>query len=245
MPAETILIIAAGAICGGFINGLAGFGTSLFALGWWLQIMPPAQAVPVALVMSVASGLQGVALVRHSIDWPRLLRFLLPALAGVPLGLMLLDRIEAQPLKVLIAGFLVIYGGFLAFRKDLPNITRQTPVIDAGVGFASGVLGAVAGLSGALPTMWSSLRSWGKSERRALLQPFNVVILGLSALALAVTGGIGRTSVVAILIALPVTMLSAQLGIGVFKRLSDTQFRRLVIVLMLASGVILLLRETL
>lgn len=245
MAPETILIIAAGAASGGFINGLAGFGTSLFALGWWLQILPPAQAVPVALVMSVASGLQGVALVRRSIDWPRLLRFLLPAVAGVPLGLMLLSEIEAQPLKIVIAAFLVIYGGFLAFRRDLPNITRPTPVIDAGVGFASGVLGALAGLSGALPTMWSSLRNWGKSERRALLQPFNVAILGLSALVLALTGGIGRNSLVAMLIALPVTMLSAQLGIAVFKRLSDGQFRRLVIVLMLVSGVVLLLREAL
>lgn len=243
MTLETVLIIAAGAACGGFVNGLAGFGTSLFALGWWLQILTPAQAVPVALVMSVASGLQGVALVRRSIDWPRLLRFLLPAIAGVPLGLMLLSEIEARPLKILIAIFLVVYGGFLAFRRDLPDIKRKTPLIDAAIGFASGVLGAVAGLSGALPTMWSSLRSWGKAERRALLQPFNVAILGLSALALAATGGIGRTSLVAMAIALPVTMLCAQAGIAVFRRLSDGQFRRLVIVLMLVSGAVLLVRE--
>ena len=46
-------------------------------------------------------------------------------------------------------------------------------------GFAGGVLGSVAGLSGALPTIWSSLHGWNKYEQRALLQPFNVIILGI------------------------------------------------------------------
>ena len=46
-------------------------------------------------------------------------------------------------------------------------------------GFAGGVLGSTAGLSGALPTIWSSLHGWNKYEQRALLQPFNVIILGI------------------------------------------------------------------
>ena len=36
MGGEVILLIIAGAFAGGFANGLAGFGTGLFALGWWL-----------------------------------------------------------------------------------------------------------------------------------------------------------------------------------------------------------------
>ncbi|MFC6758820.1 TSUP family transporter [Sulfitobacter porphyrae] len=66
------VILTLGAAAGGFMNGLAGFGTALFALGFWLQIMPPAQAVAIVVVMSVVAGLQGVWLVRRSItDHPR------------------------------------------------------------------------------------------------------------------------------------------------------------------------------
>ncbi len=57
-----------GAAAGGFINGLAGFGTALFALGFWLQVMPPVQAVAIVLVISVATGLQGLWQVRHTIE---------------------------------------------------------------------------------------------------------------------------------------------------------------------------------
>lgn len=50
---EFYVYLVTGAIAGGFINGLAGFGTALFALGFWLQILPPEQAVPMAGVSAV------------------------------------------------------------------------------------------------------------------------------------------------------------------------------------------------
>ena len=84
MSAELIVFLLIGAAAGGFINGLAGFGTALFALGWWLQVMPPLQAVALVLVMSVCSGIQGVFLVRHAIQPRRLAQFLVPALFGIP-----------------------------------------------------------------------------------------------------------------------------------------------------------------
>lgn len=65
MATEYFIILAAGAAAGGFINGLAGFGTALLALGFWLQIMPPVTAVSMVVVMSVATGLQGVWVVRQ------------------------------------------------------------------------------------------------------------------------------------------------------------------------------------
>jgi len=242
MTLETILFISIGAAFGGFINGLAGFGTSLFALGWWLQVLPPLQAVALSLVMSVASGLQGVVVVRRSIKWRRLARFLIPALIGIPIGLGLLHRIDAKLLTLIIALFMLFYGGYFSLRQNLPTLSRPTSLIDVVVGFFGGVLGAMAGLSGALPTIWCSLRAWAKAERRALLQPYNVIILGISACLLALQGTYDRAVLLSIAVALPVTMLSAQLGIALFKRMNDAQFRRLLIFLMFVSGVVLLLR---
>ena len=44
---ELLLYLAAGAALGGYVNGLAGFGTGLMSLGIWLQVMTVEQAVPV------------------------------------------------------------------------------------------------------------------------------------------------------------------------------------------------------
>ena len=45
MTGEFITLLLVGAAAGGFINGLAGFGTALFTLGFWLQILPAVEAV--------------------------------------------------------------------------------------------------------------------------------------------------------------------------------------------------------
>jgi hypothetical protein len=207
--------------------------------------MPPLQAVSMVVVMSVASGLQGVWLVRETIaDHPRrLMRFLLPALPGIPLGMAALTIVPAEVLKGMIAGFMILYGGFFAFRSALPHIDRPTPVLDSVIGFLGGLLGGAASLSGALPTMWCAMRPWSKAETRAVLQPFNVVVLGLALVAFTVKGAYTWEVIKLIAIALPATMISAQIGISIFKHLNDNQFRRLIIVLMFVSGIVLMLRE--
>ena len=55
---ELLLYLAAGAALGGYVNGLAGFGTGLMSLGIWLQVMSVEEAVPVVAAMSVVSGVQ-------------------------------------------------------------------------------------------------------------------------------------------------------------------------------------------
>lgn len=245
MGIEFLAVLLGGAFAGGVINGLAGFGTALFALGFWLQVLPAAQAVAMVVVMSVVSGLQGLWIVRGEIrrNPGRLARFLLPALVGIPLGVALLSVVSAALLKIVIAGFMLLYGGFFLLRRSLPRFERSTPVLDSLVGFAGGVLGGAASLSGALPTMWCAMRPWPKGETRAVLQPFNVVVLALTALLFLLNGLYTSETLVLMAIALPVTMIGAQLGLSVFRRLGDEQFRVLLIGLMFASGAILGLRE--
>ncbi len=243
MSPEAAIFIAIGAAFAGFVNGLAGFGTSLFALGWWLQVLDPIDAVAVSLVISVLTGIQGVWIVRHAIDFFILARFLLPALIGIPLGLSLLAHLSPEPLKLLIAFFLLAYGAYFAFQRNLPSLTRPTPTIDGLIGFAGGVLGALAGLSGALPTVWLSLRPWAKAKTRGILQPYNTVVLALAALLLAIKGAYDSTVLLALALAIPVSLASAQFGIALFQRITDATFRRLLILLMLASGIVLLARS--
>ncbi|MGB2303083.1 MAG: TSUP family transporter, partial [Candidatus Puniceispirillales bacterium] len=84
------IMLAIGALAGGFINGLAGFGTALLALGWWLAILPPDQAVLIVVIMSLISGIYGLREIRHAIKPIRLARYVVPALIGLPFGMALL-----------------------------------------------------------------------------------------------------------------------------------------------------------
>lgn len=247
MTPDVMFYVAAGAAAGGLINGLAGFGTALFALGFLLTVMPPVQAVAVVVMISVISGMQGLWVVRHAIGQNprRLARFVGPSLVGIPLGVLTLSVLDAGTLKLVIAVFLLLYGGYFSLRGVLPKFERPTPYLDMVVGFLGGILGGAASLSGALPMMWCALRPWPKAETRAVLQPFNFVVLGLTAGLLALRGAYTRETLIYLALAVPVAVVAAQIGIAIFRRLPDAVFRRLLIVMTFVSGAVLLLRELL
>jgi len=125
MTFDFVFYLVLGAMAGGFINGLSGTGTALFALGFYLAVLDPTQAVAIVAFMSVLAGLQGLWIVRADIlkHPSRLLRFVIPALVGVPLGLMLLDVIDTSALRIAIACLLILYGGYFGFRSALPSLT--------------------------------------------------------------------------------------------------------------------------
>lgn len=245
MSGQTILYLILGGLAGGFVNGFAGTGTALFALGFFLSVLEPRQAVAIVALISVLAGLQGMWIVRREIlgNPKRLLRFLVPGVLGVPVGVSLLAFVDAQSLRLLVSGFLILYGGHFGFRSTLPRFERPTPWVDSGVGLISGVLGGLASLSGALPAIWVSMRPWPKGQARAVLQPFNMVVLLCTVIMLALGGAYTPATWAALGVALPAGLVAAQIGIFVFRRVSDDQFRRTLIILCLALGLGILLRE--
>jgi uncharacterized membrane protein YfcA len=245
MTVETIIYLVLGGMAGGFINGFAGTGTALFSLGFFLSVLDPLAAVAIVAMMSTLTGLQGIYIVRHELfsNKARLFRFIIPGLIGVPIGTSLLSYVDAGVLRLIVAGFLIFYGGYFGFRKALPRFERRTPKADATVGLIGGVLGGLASLSGALPTIWLSMRPWPKNETRAVLQPYNVVILCTTVLILAWKGAFTASTSLAFAVAFASALLASQIGLHVFQKVSDNQFRRTLIVLCLALGLGLLLRD--
>ena len=243
MTSEVSIFLLTGALLGGFVNGLAGTGTALLTLGFWLQAIPPLEAVAMVLIISIVSGIQGMMLVWKTIQWRRVLRFLLPALFAMPIGIYLLDVIETRSLKLVVAVLLITYGGFFTFRKNLPLISKPTYIIDTLIGFSGGILGALGGLSGAIPTMWCALRTWTKTEQRSLLQPYNMIVLNIAAVILFFKGAYTAPVLSNLVLVVPTALFGSLIGIAVFKQLNDNQFRRLLIALMLVSWLILLSQE--
>lgn len=239
----TLLLL--GAIAGGFANGLTGFGTAIFALGFWLQIMTPTQAVATVVVMAVFSGFQGLFAVRkHILEQPfRLLRFLIPGLIGVPIGTSILYAIDPFLLKLAIATFLIVYSGFFLLKSNLPKLHGSFALVDIIVGFLSGILGGLASTSGVLPTIWATIRPWDKGETRAVLQSFNFSILGFTAVVLAFGGAYSKENFMILAITLPVSAISAFVGIKVFRAISDDTYKKLLIILMFISGFAILAKE--
>jgi uncharacterized membrane protein YfcA len=117
------------------------------------------------------------------------------------------------------------------------TITAGGRTADGGVGFIGGVMGGLAGLSGAVPTAWCMLRGWSKDVSRAVYQPFNVAIQAMALTVLLGGGVLTAEFGYYILFSLPAMALGVWLGLKLYNRISEAQFRRLVLWLLLASGV--------
>lgn len=234
------LTVIIGAALGGFVSGMLGFGTGLTALVLWLMVLDPLVAAPMVVICSIISQLQTLPAIWHAINWRRAMPFIVCGLIGVPLGTMILPQISVGGFKFFIACVLILYCGFMLLQKSAPKITWGGTVTNGIIGLLSGVLGGIAGLAGILPSIWATLCGWTKEETRSIFQVFYLTVLSFAVATLAwggfMTAEVGKFA----LIAFPGTVVGAWIGRKAYERLDDTRFRKLILILLMLSGVSLL-----
>jgi uncharacterized membrane protein YfcA len=237
LTAAAYALLLFGAFAGGFVSGLAGFGTALMALGIWLYVLPPSIAVPLVLICSVVAQTSTMPGIWRSIDFRLVWPFLIGGLAGVPLGTLLIADADPDVFKLTIGIFLLVFPTVLYFQRTPMAFRFGGRLADAAVGFAGGILGGLAGLSGPLPILWASIRGWGKEARRGIFQTFNWTVLA-AALCLQIATGLVKLDVIWLaLLAFPATLIGAWLGARVYHALSDRNFGDVVLGLLFLSGV--------
>ena len=236
LDAPTYAILLAGALAGGFVSGLAGFGTALMALGIWLYILPPAIAVPLVLICSVSSQISTLPSMWKVLDFKLAGPFVLGGLIGMPIGVLLVARADPQHFKLSVGVMLLVFPAALYFVRRPMAFTFGGRLADATIGFAGGILGGLAGLSGPLPTLWASVRGWTKDQRRGVFQIFNGSVLG-AALVLQIVSGFIKWDVFWLaMLALPGTLIGARIGMRTYSALSDRNFYDVVLALLFMSG---------
>jgi uncharacterized membrane protein YfcA len=236
----TDLALIATAFAASLASGLAGFAFALVANGAFLQILPPTTAVPVVLAGSLIAQLFSVFALREAISWPRLWPFLLGGTIGIPLGAWALLAIDPTAFKIVVGLFLVAYSVY-ALLAHPPTIRGGGRLADGAIGWVGGVMGGLAALSGAVPTVWCQLRGWPKVEQRGVYQPYIVVMQALGLAALYAGGAIDRATVPVMVLTLPAILVGTFAGLRLYARVNDRQFRLIVLLLLFASGTALLL----
>ena len=235
-----IVLVLAGALAGGIVNGLTGFGTGITAMGFWLYAISPTVAASLSVICSSVSQLQTLHLIWGKIRWRRVLAFIIPGLVGVPIGTFLLPHIDPRLFRIGVGLFLVAYPIYVLSRRGRIKSDWGGSAADGVVGFGGGVLGGIAGLSGVFPIVWTDIRGWTKEERRAVIQSFNIAILWLAFALHAASGLLTRQVLLQAAVALPATIIGARTGAFIYHRLADQSYQRVILVLLLISGLTLI-----
>jgi uncharacterized membrane protein YfcA len=208
------------------VTGVAGFAFGLVAAAVWLHILTPMQTA--TLIIAFGLVVQGISVwkLRHALRWSRLWPFLLGGAFGVPLGVAILGWARPDYVRVTVGVVLALYSAYSLARPAMKPVKAGGATADAGVGFLNGILGGLTGLAGILTTIWCGLRGWPKDEQRAIFQPIGVAIFAMSGLWLGISG-------------LPALLAGTWLGLKLYGHLDEAGFRKLVLVLLLVSGLAL------
>jgi uncharacterized membrane protein YfcA len=236
MHAGAYALLFFGALAGGFVSGLAGFGTALMALGIWLYVLPPSLAVPLVLICSVIAQSATLPSMWKSFDLTLVWPFIIGGLLGVPIGTILVAHADSNVFKLTVGVFLLVFPNALYFNRVPLAFRFGGKTADAAIGFAGGILGGLAGLSGPLPILWASIRGWSKDERRGIFQTYNWAVLAAALCLQIATGLIGQDIIWLALVAFPGTIVGAWLGARLYHALSDRNFTDIVLALLLLSG---------
>jgi uncharacterized membrane protein YfcA len=226
---------------GAVVAGLSGFAFGLVATSIWLYILTPLQSA--TLIIAFGLIVQGYLVwkLRRALDWKKLWPFLIGAAIGVPAGVAVLTWANPAYVRMGVGVFLILYSLYAWFRPALKPVTGGGAVADAGIGFLNGVLGGMTGLAGILVLIWSGLRGWPKDQQRAVFQPVAVAIFLMSAIWLGARGAVTQDTIKLFVIGLPFLIAGTWLGLKLYGRLDEAAFRKVVLVLLFASGVGLIL----
>jgi uncharacterized membrane protein YfcA len=225
------------------LRSALGFGEALIAVPLLAFVLPVKVAAPVAVLISIT-----VAAVVVLQDWRHVqvrsaVRLVLSTLVGIPLGLLLLDRVSEPIVKgvlgVVVAGFAV---SALRSRGSY-ELTDDRLAWLFGVG--AGVLGGAYGMNGPPLVVYGALRRWSPEHFRATLQgyflPASVIgMIGYWAAGLW-TPSVSRYY----LLSLPTALLAIVLGRVINRRVDARRFFVYVHAGLVASGAGLVLQAIL
>jgi uncharacterized membrane protein YfcA len=91
-----------------------------------------------------------------------------------------------------------------------------------------------------LPLIWLQLRGGPSDKQRATYQPFNLVVLAMASVGMALSGQVSVPVLTITLICFPATFIGALIGARAYVRVSPKTFQRVVLGMLLVSGCILL-----
>lgn len=234
----TLAIVLAGAALAGFAQGVSGFAFALVALSVWAWAVEPQLAAPMAVFGALVGQLVVLPWVWRGFEWSKLWPLLLGGVIGVPLGVFLLHWMNPDMFKFGLGVFLLIYCPFMLFYPPRAEAAFNR-IGDGLAGFAGGVLGGIGGMSGPVPTLWTAVRGWGKDLQRGMLMAFNIAMHVTTMSVYLATGSVTREALVMFAWITPALIIPAIIGVQLFHRLNQQSFRRMILVLLILSGIAL------
>ncbi len=230
-----ILAVMALAGIASFAQSLSGFGFALLLVPPLAIIVGPKEAVVIATFLNAVSSALTIGSLRSSVDRRLVVRFLVSALLGMPVGYVVLATVPAAALQVGIAATVLVAVLLLWRGATIPWHGR---LADSTAGALAGILMTSTSMAG--PPLVIYLQDRGLPPRvfRATVNAFFFCASALAAGIFLFGDRVGSDEMTAVLFAAPAVFATWFVGHRLFHRLNPEQFRGTVLVVLVVSAAI-------
>ena len=241
LSVEQTLAVAAIIFGGALVFCTVGFGIGVASFPLLLLLLDPQTAVVVINTVSLPMFSLVIWQTRRHIPLRQVLPIAAAGMVGVPVGIFILRDADTVFLRIAIAG-LIIALTLLAGFNTRWTLPRSTPV-GVGVGFVVSVMLNAFGVGGALMALaWLSHRMSSRALRGSLSLYF-LAVEGAGVIGYWAAGLLTAERLQLIGVALLPVALGFGVAMLILRRINEEMFRRLVIVAIVATSVMVLARE--
>lgn len=144
--AEVWALAAAASLVAGTVRGFTGFGFALILVTAVSVLAPPAEIVPISLVLDIFAGLRLLPHVRHDIDRRGSALMILAALPAIPLGALALAALDEDSMRLGIG--VAVLVATVAIAAGLGLKRAPGTGLKLATGATMGLLSGSAGIPG-------------------------------------------------------------------------------------------------
>jgi uncharacterized membrane protein YfcA len=236
------LVLSAGVFAGAFVSGLSGFAFSAIAGAILLHVFPPIEAVPLMMACSITVQAANLFALRKSMQWKTSLVFIAGGLLGIPIAIYLLQNVDTGNFRLGFGILVSLYVTYAIFRTTPASFRqRDSNSRNALAEFGGGLVGGLTAMPGALPAIWCDIHGLPKNQQRGLVQPY-IGVMQLFALALMLSHhSISLKVLIDFGLSLPALAAGTAVGIVLFGRINESAFKRIILGLLLFSGLCLVI----
>lgn len=233
--AFSFLICATVACIAGMVRGFAGFGAAMIMTPVFSALYGPEVGVALCLMLEIAVALPVVPGVLPLVDWHRIGLMLVAAVAGVPVGNLVLTWAEPEPMRWGISA--IVLGAVALLASGWRFRGQPSAATTLGAGVSSGFLNGLAGMAGPPIAFYYLAGQETVTRVRANLTTYFVFVDLVAIATFATRRLIDWDTVVLALFLAPAVMLGGTLGAKLFPLASERFYRRLALALLVGVAI--------
>ena len=237
---EIYIILCIIAFFAGFIQGLSGFGSVLLSLPLLAFFLDVKTAIPLVALYGIALAVFLLVQLRQFWDWKKIYPLCASSFFGAPVGVCLLNRLDAQIIQWIVGLVLLLYALYSLFTRPVARELRNGWAYLAG--FLAGCLGGAISASGPPVIVYTSLQPWSKNQIKVTLQGF-FVISGLAIIISQAMGGLmTERELFFFFTSLPVLLLGTWAGSLLCGKIREDCYRNIVFILLGLLGLVMIIK---